>query len=66
MSYDIYNTFSSVSTIEQYEQINEQILSLQTQITSLKRDLEYLLYNIDTQNLSKRLQQAIATTDEEE
>lgn len=65
MSYDVYNTFSGVSTVERFNTTDEKLECLQTQITSLKRDLEYILYNIDTINLSKRLQNIILKESED-
>lgn len=60
MGYDAYSTFSGVSTVERFETLEEKVECLQTQLTSLKRDLEYMLYNIDTVNFSKNLQKIIS------
>lgn len=64
MGYDVNNMFSGVSTVDRFENSDEKVECLQTQVTSLKRDLEYLLYNIDTGNFSKRLQNVIASLEQ--
>ena len=57
--------FSGVNDIENCKSIDSKVDTLQNQITSLKRDLEYTLYNLDISNMNKSLQSMIQQNEQQ-